>query len=128
MVVDEPELRSQAAFGPPPPEAAIAGTRENMLRQFHAEQHPYAVVSVKSIDADATGPWLKASTTLNGITRPVCIPVKIEQTTDQLTINGRVPLEQTSFGIAPYSILGGALQVQNRVDVRFVIYARRVPS
>jgi hypothetical protein len=128
LVVDEPELRVEARFGTQPTEAAIAGTRGNMLGQFHAEQHPYAVISVGSVDADATDPWLDASVTLNGITRAVHIPVKIEQTADQLIVNGRVALEQTDFGIDPFSVLGGALQVQDRVEVRFVIRARRVPS
>jgi hypothetical protein len=43
-------------------------------------------------------------------------------------VNGRVTLEQSNFGIVPFSILGGALQVQDRVDVRFVIHGRREPS
>ncbi|MEP6656548.1 MAG: YceI family protein [Betaproteobacteria bacterium] len=124
LVVDEPELRVEAGFATQPPDAAIAGTRENMLRRFHVEQHPFAVISVASVDADAAGSWLNASITLNGITRAARIPVKIEQTADQLTVSGGVALEQTSFGIAPFSILGGALQVQDRVDVRFVIHAR----
>jgi hypothetical protein len=128
LVVDEPELRVEAGFGTQPPEPAIAGTRENMLGQFHAEQHPYAVISVGSIDADATGTRLNAFITLNGITREVRIPVQIEQTASQLIVNGRVTLEQSNFGIVPFSILGGALQVQDRVDVRFVIHAHRVPS
>lgn len=54
--------------------------------------------------------------------------VKIEQTAGQLIVNSRVALEQSHFGIDPFSILGGALQVQDRVDVRFMIRARRVPS
>jgi hypothetical protein len=99
-----------------------------MLGQFHAEQHPYAVISVGSVDAYTTGAWLNASLTLNGITRALHIPVKIEQTAGQLIVNGRVALERTNFGIVPFSILGGALQVQERVDVRFMIHARRVPS
>jgi YceI-like domain len=128
LVVDEPELRVQAEFGTQPAEAAIAGTRENMLGQLHAEQHPFAVISIGNVDADATGPWLNASVTLNGVTRAAHIPVNIEQTAGQLIVNGRVALDQTDFGIVPFSILGGALQVQDRVDVRFVIHARRVPS
>jgi hypothetical protein len=128
LAVDEPELRAQAAFDTQPTEAAIAGTRENMLGQFHADQYPYAVISAESADADATGPWLNASITLNGITRAVRIAVTIEQTADQLSVNGGVALEQTTFGIVPFSILGGALQVHDRVDVRFVIHARRMPS
>ena len=46
----------------------------------------------------------------------------------QVFVNGRVALEQSNFGFDPFSIPGGALQVQDRVDVRFMIRAGRVPS
>jgi len=126
LVVDEPELRAQAQFATHPTEAAIAGTRQNMLGQLHAEQHPYALISVESVSADATGPLLNASVTLNGITRMVGVPVKIEQNAGDLSVDGRVALEQSAFGIVPLAILGGALQVQDQVDVRFSLHARRV--
>jgi hypothetical protein len=127
LVVDDPELRAQAQFATHPTEAAIAGTRQNMLAQLHAEQHPYALISVESVGVDATGPLLNASITLNGITLMVRIPVKLEQTTADLSVDGRVALEQTGFGIVPLSILGGALRVQDQVDARFLIRGRRVP-
>jgi hypothetical protein len=38
-----------------------------------------------------------------------------------------VAVDPTSFGITPFSILGGALQVQDRVSVRFRILARLLP-
>jgi hypothetical protein len=127
LIVDEPELRAQAAFDTQPSEAAIAGTRENMLGKFNAEQHPYAMISVVNVGTDAADTRLDTSITLNGITRTMRIPVQTEQTADQLTVTGRVALEQTAFGIVPFSILGGALQVQDRVDVRFAIRARSMP-
>lgn len=126
LVVDEPELRQQAAFDSQPTEADIAGTRENMLRQFRATQYPYAVVSVAGVGADAAGTWLDASIAVNGITRELRIPVQIEQSAEQLTVNGRLAVEQTQFDIVPLSILGGAIQVQDGVDVRFTIQARRL--
>jgi hypothetical protein len=126
LAVDEPDLRAQAAFETQPSEAQIAGTRENMLRQFNAENHPYAVISVVGMDADAADPRLNASITLNGVTQAVRIPVKIEKTAHQLTVTGHVAVAQTAFGITPYSIFGGALQVQDQVDVRFAILARSI--
>jgi hypothetical protein len=124
LVVDEPDLRAQAAFDTQPPASAIAGTRENMLRKLDAERHPYAMVSVARIVTDATGTRLDASVGLNGVTRAVQIPVQIEKTVDALTVTGRLALTQTEFGITPLSILGGAIQVQDQVDIRFVIRAR----
>ena len=110
-------------FATQPPDAAIAGTRENMLGKFNAEQHPYAVISIGGVDAGGTGSDVNASITLNGVTKAMRIPVKVENTTDQLTATGRVALTQTAFGIVPYSILAGALRVRDEVDVRFVIHA-----
>jgi hypothetical protein len=122
LVVDEPELRSRAAFATQPTDAAIAGTRENMLGKFNAEQHPYAVISVEGMDA--SGPGVNASITINGVTRAMRIRVDIKKDADQLTATGRFALAQTAFGIVPYSILGGALQVLDEVAVRFAIHAR----
>jgi hypothetical protein len=128
LVVDEPALRAQAAFDTQPTEAAITGTRDNMLAQLQAVEHPFAVISVAGVETDAAGTWLQASIALRGATRTVRVPAQIEQSPDRLTVSGRVELEQSSFGIAPMSILGGALVVQDRVDVRFQIEARRAPS
>ena len=44
-----------------------------------------------------------------------------------MSVTGSLTLPQTSFGITPYSILAGALQVQDEVDIRFRIRARRMP-
>jgi hypothetical protein len=41
-------------------------------------------------------------------------------------VTGRVTLKQTDFEITPLSILGGGLQVQDRVEIRFAIRASRV--
>jgi hypothetical protein len=128
LVVDEPALRVQAGFDTQPTEAAIAGTRENMLAQLQAVEQPFAVISVAGVESDAAGTWLQASIALRGATRALRIPVQIDESPDRLTVSGKVSLEQSSFGIAPMSILGGALVVQDRVDVRFQIQARRVPS
>jgi hypothetical protein len=124
LVVDEPALRTEAGFDTQPSESAIAGTHENMLRKFNAEAHPYAVISVTRAVVDTGGTQqLETSIALNGVTRTVRVPAKIEQVAGQITVSGRVALAQTAFEITPFSILGGALQVQDQVDVRFTIHA-----
>jgi hypothetical protein len=128
LVVDEPELRAQAGFDTQPNAAAIAGTRENMLAQLQAAEHAYAVIAVADVDRDAAGTWLQASIAVRGVTRAVRIPAQVEREPDELTVSGEVTLDQSSFGIAPLAILGGALSVQDRVDVRFRIHARRLPG
>jgi hypothetical protein len=126
LVVDEPELRARAAFDTQPSEAAIVGTRENMLAKLRVDQYPYAFIHATIASSDPTNPQLDVAITVNGATRETRIPVRIEKTAAQLTVTGKVALEQTSFGIVPLSILGGGLQVVDRVDVRFAIRASRV--
>ena len=102
----------------------IAGTRENMLgKVLHAEEPRFAVISVADVNANQ---HLKVAITLNGITRTARVPVEIETSVDELSVTGRLPLDQTDFGIKPLSILGGAIQVQDRVNVRFRIRARQM--
>jgi len=126
LVVDERELRAEAQFDTQPSDEAIAGTRANMLEKLGAGKHPWALIGVRGVDVDATGSRLNANITLNGITRAMRISSQITFTAEEVSVAGRVALEQTSFGIAPFSILAGALQVQDQVFVRFQIRARRI--
>lgn len=122
LVVDEQELRTEAGFETQVSEADIAGTRANMLgRVLHAEEHPFALISVAGVDAAS---HVSVAITLNGVTRTASVPAEIETGSDELSVAGQLTLDQTDFGITPLSLLGGALQVQDRVTVRFTIRAR----
>ena len=126
LAVDERDLRAEAKFESQPPADAIAGTRDNMLRKLDAEAHPYAIVGVRGVDTDATGSWLKATLAVNGTERAMRIPAKIAVGASDVDVAGQLELQQTSFGITPYSILAGALQVKDEVTIRFRINAYRV--
>jgi hypothetical protein len=126
LVVDEPDLRARAAFDTQPSEAAIAGTRENMLAQLHAEEHPYALIHAQMTDADANGPEASVAITVNGITREARTAMQIGKADARLDVSGSMSLAQSDFGITPLSILGGALQVQDRVELHFAIRATRL--
>ena len=128
LVVDERELRAEAQFDTQPSDEAIAGTRANMLDKLGASVHPWALVAVRDAAVDAAGSRMNATLTLNGITRAMGISPQIVLAAAEMSVDGRVALEQTSFGIAPFSILGGALQVQDQVAIRFRIRARRMPE
>jgi polyisoprenoid-binding protein YceI len=66
---------------------------------------------------------LNVAITLHGVTHSYEVPARIESFQRGITIDGKMSLNQTDFGIAPLSVLGGALQVQDRVDLRFHILA-----
>ncbi|MGC2520971.1 MAG: YceI family protein, partial [Burkholderiales bacterium] len=126
LAVDEPALRAEAGFDTQPSETDIAGTRGNMLEKvLDAEKFPFALIRVSGAAAGAGEATLNVAITLHGTTRALQVPARIETGAGEIDVSGRVAFDQTDFGIAPFSVLGGAIAVRNRVDLRFRIRARR---
>ena len=124
LVVDEPELRAEARFDTQPSADAIAGTRRNMLEKvLEVERFAVAQIAVVPVDTKGSEAVVNASITVHGVTRAMQVPVKIERSVDEIAISGRLTLVQTDFAMRPFSILGGAVQVQDALDVRFRIRA-----
>ncbi|MGK5056252.1 YceI family protein [Janthinobacterium sp. LB2P49] len=125
MSVDEESLRQAAGLTTTPSADAIAGTRHNMLvRVLEAERYPWV-----RIDARRTGnkEVLDADITLHGVTRTLQLPVRIEQAADgrSLQASGSLLLKQSDFGIVPFAVLGGAMAVQDQMELAFRITARQ---
>jgi len=125
MQVDEAALRPEAGFDTQPTESDIEGTRANMLaRVLEADKFPFALISVAGANAKEKKTTLAVAITLHGYMRTLQVPAEIEADAEKISVTGRLSFEQTDFGITPYSLLGGAIAVQNRVDLRFRIIAR----
>lgn len=123
LVVDDRAQRAAAGLGDTPSESDIAGTRSNMLEKvLEAERFPFVVLRVRSVGEGA----LQAELSLHGVTRPLRVPAKIDPGPERLEVRGDFALNQSDFGIAPFSVLGGALAVQDRVDLSFEIHATRI--
>lgn len=120
MTVDEPALRATAGLDKQPSQDAIDGTRTNMLTKvLDADRYPLVQVQVTG-----AGPLLRAAITLHGVTRDYDIPVAIDQRDGSLTVTGTVNLKQTDFGLVPFSVMGGAMAVQDQLELRFALVAR----
>ncbi|MFA6068899.1 MAG: YceI family protein [Janthinobacterium sp.] len=125
MSVDEEGLRQAAGLTTTPTADAVAGTRHNMLvRVLDAERYPWV-----SIEARRTGDKevFEADITLHGVTRTLQLPVRIADTADGrgLQASGSLLLKQSDFGIVPFAILGGAMAVQDQMELAFRITARQ---
>jgi polyisoprenoid-binding protein YceI len=96
-----------------------------LTRVLEVERYPFALVTVSDVVPGADDPPVNVAITLHGITRTTRIPVRIEPGNDEITVSGRVVLAQTDFGITPLSILGGAIQVEDEINLRFRIRVRR---
>jgi len=126
MVIDEPELRAQAKLDTQPSEEDIAGTRRNMLNGLQAEQYPYALVSVSRLDESGAESRLSVTIMVHGVTRTHEVAAHVEIGMEAIAVSGSLSLDQTEFGVKPLSVLGGAIQVEDRVDLRFQIRAPRI--
>ena len=128
MSVDEESLRQAAGLTTTPSADAIAGTRHNMLvRVLDAQRYPWV-----RVEARRTGDKqvFDADITVHGVTRTVQLPVRVEQAADgrRLQASGSLLLKQSDFGIVPFAILGGAMAVQDQMELAFRITARPEPS
>jgi polyisoprenoid-binding protein YceI len=124
LTVDEPALRQAAGFATTPSEDDIAGTRGNMLdKVLEADRFPFARIRVSGTGAGAG--TMGVEITLHGTTRALEAPVQVDRRGDEIDVSGRLALDQSDFGIKPFSILGGAVQVQDRIELRFRITATR---
>ena len=129
MSVDDTALRGEAGMAGTPPEDAIAGTRRNMLTKvLDAEKFPYVQISAAvPVDAlrGAAPAVLQADITLHGVTRRYAIPATLSAQAAGVSASGAFTLRQSDFGITPFSVLGGALAVQDQLELRFTLSARR---
>ncbi len=134
LSVDEPGLRAAAGFDTRPSATDIAGTRANMLdKVLEAGRFPWARVQVRgpvpagvSRDGSITPDspiTLDVSITLHGVTRALQLPVRYRQDAAGLSVRGDLAIRQSDFGITPFSILGGAIRVDDRLQLRFDLRA-----
>lgn len=133
MSVDEESLRQAAGLTSTPSAEAIAGTRHNMLvRVLDAERYPWVRIDARRVDARRAGDSevLDADITLHGVTRKVRLPVRIEESADGggVQASGSLLLKQSDFGIVPFAVLGGAMAVQDQMELAFRITAKAETS
>jgi polyisoprenoid-binding protein YceI len=123
MTVDEAALRREADLDTQPSEAAIAGTRTNMLtRVLEADRFPLVALHARQ----PAGQPMQLTITLHGVTRTVAAPARIDIAADAVTASGTLQLRQSDFGITPMSVMGGAMTVQDTMELRYRIVARPV--
>ena len=127
FTVDEPAARAEEgdAFASQPDAEAIAGTRANLLGPAVLDAAHYPLITIRSIAIQGPA-WqadVTAAITLHGVTRQISVPVAVFKQAASLTASGGFSLKQSDFGIAPFSILGGAIQVQDEIRVRFRLQA-----
>lgn len=127
LVVDDDAARAAAGADFPlnvKPEAK-QGTRNNMLGTavLDAAQFPEIRLRSVAVQGEWPTPQVVLAMTLRDQTRELSVPVSIAEGVHGLTIRGEFTLRQSDFGITPFSVAMGALQVVDEVTVRLVLVA-----
>jgi len=127
LVVDDPAARAAEGeeFPGTLPDSAREGTRRNMLRPevLDGERYPEIVVRADSLGGTWERPAVTASVTLKDQTRRIDVPLTIARESDAMVARGTFSILQSDFGITPFSVGGGAIQVADAVEVAFEIRA-----
>lgn len=129
VIVDDAALRRQegADFAGEIPEEAKQGTARNMLGEALLDASHYPLLVIRSAAIAAHGDTLTAIVHLSvaGHESNVSAQFKLEETATRLIASGQLDLRQSELGLKPFSIMLGALQVQDQMRIKFRIVATR---
>lgn len=132
LIIDDPGDRAAAGegFDTEPSDKAIEGTRANMLgpMQLDAGNHPFITIAGGVAGGRPPRPELRLGLTVRGVTISRVTPVELRVAGGRLIASGELSVRQSELGIEPYSVLGGALKVEDVMDLRYRLVAERVET
>jgi hypothetical protein len=125
FVVDDAQARREEGedFPGDIPEDAKAGTRRNMLSDAVLNAAKYPQITVKSVSLSGTLDALSADLEISaaGHSSRISVPLALSGDAHRFVAAGSVELRQTALGLRPYSLMHGALQVQDAMQLKFKI-------
>jgi hypothetical protein len=132
FVVDDAQARREegADFAGDIPDEAKSGTLHNMLSAALLNAEEFPVITVRSVaESGVSGTpvagALTATVTISiaGHDSKVDVPLTLQVDSRRLSATGSLELRQTALGLTPFSLMLGALQVQDAVTIKFEIVA-----
>jgi polyisoprenoid-binding protein YceI len=127
VAVDESPARTVYGLETEPTADDIAGTAENLHdKVLETRSWPEARIAVSVLEQAADSAQCEVQLNLKGVERTFPVEVLIDSDGDILRARGMFDIRQSDFGIEPFSLLGGALAVRDRLEIAFWIGARRV--
>lgn len=129
LEVDIAELRAAygAEFATELTQRRIESTRRNMLSEkvLDAARFPRITLRSSRVEGTLESPRVWALVTIKDVTRELEFPVTLESEPSRMTARGKLEIEQTDFGIRPFTAALGALEVQNALHLEYRIVAER---
>jgi hypothetical protein len=132
FVVDEAQARREegADFAGDIPDDAKSGTLHNMLSAALLNADEFPEITVRSVAESGTraAPGAGALTatvaiSVAGHESTIDLPLTLHDDSRRLSATGSLELRQTALGLTPFSLMLGALQVQDAMTIKFEIVA-----
>lgn len=93
--------------------------RSNALRQLGAGQFPEICFDAGSIDQSKDGYRLAGTLQIHGRTREHVIDLRTEDLDKTWRMSAQAVVRQSDFGVKPYSLVMGSLNVADEVSISF---------
>lgn len=132
FVVDDAQARREegADFVAEVPEDAKSGTLRNMLSAAVLDGDEFPMITLNSVavsDSDYTSGaatfLASVAISIAGHESKIDVPFTLESDSRHLSATGSLELRQSALGLTPYSLMLGALQVQDAMTIKFDIVA-----
>ncbi len=129
LEVDEAALRQEEGeeFRSEVNDSAKQGTRKNLLGEALLDAEHFPGIELSSTVIEGTRESMQATVRVKvkDQERDLHVPIAVTYEGDHLTATGQFAVKQSELGLKPFSILGGALQVQDELKVKFTVRANR---
>jgi hypothetical protein len=128
LMLDDPAERALLgpAFASSLSAEAIAATREHMLGEDNLQAGQFPLVRIHSLQIAGELPKLavQVAVELHGQTHQMWLPMTVTGLPQSLTVAGALVVRQSDFGIKPYSVMAGAMAVQDELVMEFELHAK----
>ena len=129
LVVDDPKLRSTLGeeFASVPKEDDIAGTKRNMLSERVLDGEKYPQIRITGTGPMMTGGMQELAVKVEMLGRVIDlkVPTAVTVDGDELHAKGEFELNHADLGMKPFTALGGALQVGEKLSFTYDVTAKR---
>jgi hypothetical protein len=129
LIVDDAEARRAAGteFPPDIPQADKDGTRKNMLRTevLDGEHFPEVKLQAVRVTGSMQAPQITTRITIKDASREIEVPAKVSIEGSRLTATGEFDIQQTNFGMKPFSVALGAIAVKDQLHIKFSVVAEK---
>jgi len=130
FVVDDAQARREegADFAGDIPEDAKSGTLHNMLSAALLNADEYPLIAVRGVvgsEAASGAGALTATVVISvaGYESTVDVPLTLQVDSRRLSAAGSLEMRQSALGLTPFSLMLGALQVQDTMTIKFEFVA-----